>query len=356
MDRFKLLDAGLCAFDLRMPDVTPSLCAATRYRSSTCRACLDVCPCGALVTSPWLELEAEKCSSCGACASVCRTGALALELQHNALRDECRSQVTTCSPDREPAVVLACRRSDSVMAEGPTYVMTCLGGLSAADLLAAAALGAERIDLVSGECAECADGPAEAALELAVATARQTMVALGEPLVVARTCLFGSASAGEATATTMSRRGLFHYVAQSLGQTATGAAPKNPQRSISALHRQVAPPATHRRLILDLVELHARGNGSAVTLPGALPLAGLAATSECDTCGLCVSYCPHSAITVKGDSVACDVSSCTGCGLCVEACPRSALRICPALLMPRRPCEGEAATISEVGVPEQETA
>jgi ferredoxin len=347
MDRFKLLDAGLRAFDARMPDVTPSLCVATRYRSSTCRWCLDVCPAGAIATSPWLELDAEKCSSCGACASVCRTGALSLELQHHALRDECRSRVSSGSPTGEPAVMFACRLSDPVMAEAATCVMSCLGGLSAADLLAAAAHGAERIDLVSGECAACADGAAEAALELAVTTAAETMVALSRPLVVARTRLAGSASAVEATAPAMSRRGLFRYLARGLGQAAAGGtAPKDPQRSIGTLHRQVAPPTTHRRLILDLVELHARGGRSAVTLPAALPLASLLVAPECDTCGLCISYCPHGALVVEGASVACDAGRCTGCGLCTEVCPRSALRIGPVLLTPRRSSETQLPTPS----------
>ena len=350
MDRLKLFDAGLRAFDARMPDATPPLCVVTRYRSSSCRSCLDVCPAGAIATSPWLELDAEKCSSCGACASVCRTGALSLQLQHRALRDECRSRLTSGSPTADPAVSVACRLSDPVIAAAATCVMPCLGGLSAADLLAAAALGAERIDLVSGECAECADGVAEAALELAIITAEETMVALGRPLIVARTRLSGSASAVAATAPTMSRRGLFRYLAQGLGQAAAGAAaPKDPQRSINALHRQVTPPTTHRRLILDLVELHARGNGSAVTLSDSLPLAGLVATSECDTCGLCLSYCPHGALAVEGGSVTCDAGRCTGCGLCVEVCPRSALRIGPARLTPRRPSGTEATTPGVTG-------
>jgi len=347
MDRFKLLDAGLRAFDVRMPDATPPLCVATRYRSSSCRSCVDVCPAGAIATSPWLELDAEKCSSCGACASVCRTGALSLEIQHHALRDQCRSRLASDPPTGETAVMFACRQSDLVAAADATCVVSCLGGLSAADLLAAAALGADHIDLVSGDCATCADGPAEAALELAIITAGETMVALGRPLVVARARSASSASAAEATAPTMSRRGLFRYLARGLGQAAAGgAAPKDPQRSISALHRQAAPPMTHRRLILDLVELHVRGNGSLVTLPKALPLASLAATAECDTCGLCLSYCPHGALAIDGDSVACNAGRCTGCGLCVEMCPRSALRLGPATLAPRRLPETEAAALS----------
>ena len=75
MDRLKLLDAGLRAFDARLPDVVPPLCVVTRYRASSCRRCLDVCPGEAIQVSPWLQVEPDHCSSCGACAAVCPTGA-----------------------------------------------------------------------------------------------------------------------------------------------------------------------------------------------------------------------------------------------------------------------------------------
>lgn len=339
MDRLRLIDAGLRAFSAHLPDVTPPLCVATRYRGSPCRACLDVCPAGALETAPWLALDAEKCSSCGACVSVCRTGALSWELQSSALRTAVRSP----GPAGTPTVVLACRHADLGIAADATWVMSCLGGLSAADLLAAA-VGAEQIQLASGECRECSDAGAEAALDSAVVTAEQTVDALGRPFAVARTRESADAPGAEVAAATVSRRDLFRYLARGLGRTAAGgAAPEDQQRSIGALHRQVAPPRAHRQLILDLAELHARGEGSAVTLPRALPLASLAVTSDCDACGLCLRYCPHGALAIAGDAVACAAGDCTGCGLCVEVCPRSALRIGPARLPARRPSEMPAA-------------
>jgi ferredoxin len=323
------------------------LCVATRYRGSSCRSCLDVCPAGALVTSPWLELDAEKCTSCGACVSVCRTGALGLDLRHRALRTECYARASSDSATGEPAAVFACRRADPVVVEDATCVLSCLGGLSAGDLLAAAASRCARVDLISGDCAMCPDGPAEAALEMAVTTVDQTMAALARPLLIARRRLSGNGASAESTAPTMSRRGLLGYVARGLGQAASSAvAPRAPELSIDELHRHVAPPETHRCLILDLGELHSQSNDLVVALPASLPLAGITATSECDSCGLCLNYCPHGALAIEGRSVTCDTSSCTGCGLCAEACPRSALRIGPARLTPRRLCEAEAATPS----------
>ncbi len=348
MDRLGLVDAGLRAFDTHLPDVTPPLCVATRYRSSSCRSCLDVCPAGAIVTSPWLELDAEKCSSCGACVSVCRTGALAWELQSATLRAAVQPPGATAAS----TVVLACRRADPCVVADPTWVMSCLGGLSAADLIAAA-LRTERIELVSGDCLGCPDAAAAAALELAVVAAEETMAALSRPLIIARARTPGDVPAAAATAATVSRRGLFGFLARGLGTAAAGAAaPKDPQRSIGALHRQVAPPGTQRRLILDLLELHGRGAGSAVTLPCALPLASLVATSDCDLCGLCLSYCPHGALAIVEDGVTCAAVDCTGCGLCVEVCPREALSIGAARLTSRRLSEAEPVSRTAARYPD----
>jgi len=320
------------------------LCVATRYRGSSCRSCLDVCPAGALVTSPWLQLDPEECTSCGACVSVCRTGALSLELRHLALRAGCHARATSDSATGEPTAVFACRRADPVLADDATCVLACLGGLSAGDLLAAAASGCARVDLISGECATCSDGPAEAALELAVTAVDETMAALARPLAIARRQSWGNEASAESTAPTMSRRALFGYLARGLGQAASAAAaPRAPELSVEALHRHVAPPETHRRLILDLGELHSGGKDLVVVLPASLPLAGITATSECDACGLCLNYCPHSALAIDGESVTCDAGNCTGCGLCVEACPRTALRMGPALLTTRSRSEAGTA-------------
>ena len=345
MDRLKLLDAGLRAFDTRMPDVTPSLCVATRYRSSSCRACLDVCPVGALVTSPWLELDADKCSSCGACAAVCRTGALDFDLQQPGLSRRV--------PSPRRAANRLCSRSAAVRRIRARWWRRLRPAVSGWAIGGRSAGGGGRRGrahrLVSGECATCADSVAKAALELAVSTAGETMVALRRCLDITRGCRPGQGSAA-AAAPTVSRRGLFRYLARGLGQAASGGtAPTDPERSIGTLHRHVAPPATHRRLILDLSELQARGDDSAVTLPNSLPLAGVVATSACDACGLCVSYCPHGALAIEVGSVKADVHRCSGCGLCVEVCPRSALQIRPAVLSPDGPPESDAMVGATAG-------
>ncbi len=327
MDRLRLLEAGLRVFDASLPEVTPPLCLATRYRSSLCRRCLDVCPAGAIASSPWLELDVELCHSCGACAAVCRTGALAFAARGDTLRSEFRARATADSA----AVTLVCRCVDPTCADGTPIMVPCLGGVSARDLIAAASLGIEQLHLISGDCPECPDAAAVAALEPAVAAAAETVQALRSQWIVVRERLPECQPTAMPNSPAVSRRGLLAYVMHGLGRTAAqGIAVRQPERSVATLHSQIAPPRAHRRLLSDLASLDARNGDSPVTLSDLLPLADVIVSSECDACGLCLKYCPHGALALKSDVPIAERSRCTGCGLCAEVCPRSALHVSAA--------------------------
>ena len=244
----------------------PRLCVATRYRSSSCRRCLDVCPAAAITTSPWLQVNAERCRSCGACAAVCPTGALVFA-PGSFGSDVLRAAFASDAAAAPASTALACRRADPAMVEGAVRVMPCLGGVSARDLIAAAALGIEKVVLISGDCVACPNAVAEAALDTAVTVARTTLAALCSPLVVVRERLPGCTPGGEAAAA-VSRRHLLGYLVHGLERTvAEGIAPSQPERSIITLHKQMPPPPAHRRLVNDLTTLKTRRGGSAVILP-----------------------------------------------------------------------------------------
>jgi len=328
MDRLRLLEAGLRVFDASLPDVTPPLCLATRYRSSSCRRCLDVCPAAAITPSPWLELDAERCRSCGACAAVCRTGALVFAARSDMLRAEFQARAAA-----DPATVtLVCRCVDPTGADGAAIVVPCLGGVSAQDLIAAASLGIERLYLISGDCPECPDAAAGAALDVAVASADETTLdALHSKWIVACRRLPDCRPKAVPSSQTVSRRGLLSSVMRGLGRTAAeGLAVREQERSITTLHKQVAPPRAHGLLLSDLAKLESRLAGSPVTLPASLPLANVIVSPDCDACGLCLKYCPHGALTLKSEVPTADHGRCTGCGLCAEVCPRAAVVVGPA--------------------------
>jgi len=371
VDRLQLLDAGLRAFDASLPGVAPPLCLATRYRASSCRRCLDVCPSAALEPAPWLRLAPERCSSCGACAAVCPTGALAFAGRCEALRE---ALATIAAGGRR--AVLACRFAeaggpghgvtateretdgDDGRDDGAIVVVACLGALSAAELIGAAAAGLDDLTLVSAGCEDCRDRAAGLAADAAVATSVATVVTLGGRLSVTRRGApraTGQEAPEPPTGPALSRRDLFAFLARGARRTAAeGLAPA--RRTIADLHGQGPPPARHARLRADLGSLAARGGiGSAapqapvaappagsqtpeppsaspapaVSLPAALPLGSLDVGPGCTACGLCVRYCPHAALALADGVLRCDESLCTGCGLCVETCPPVALALRP---------------------------
>jgi ferredoxin len=351
MDRLQLLDAGLRAFDASLPGVAPPLCLVTRYRASSCRRCLDVCPTAAVEPAPWLRLVPERCSSCGACAAVCPTGALAFSARSETLRE----RLCAIAAGGGYRVALACRlvELDDVRAEaaparrgnegdwghddGEVVVVPCLGALSAAELIGAAAAGLSDLTLVSAGCEACRERTAGLAADDAVDRAVATVAALGGRLSVTRRSApraAGGHDEPEASAgPALSRRDLFAFLARGARRTAAeGLAPA--RRTIADLHGQAPPPARHGRLRADLGTLADRGGVGcaappAVALPVALPLARLEVGQGCTGCDLCVRYCPHGALALAGGVPRCDESLCTGCGLCVEVCPPAALVLRP---------------------------
>ena len=383
MDRLQLLDAGLRAFDASLPGAAPPLCLATRYRASSCRRCLDVCPTAAVEPAPWLRLVPERCSSCGACAAVCPTGALAFAARSAALRERLamiaaggrRRAVLACrfaeAGEPEPGVAANERgtNADDCRDDGAGVIVPCLGALSAAELVGAAAAGLDELTLVSAGCEDCRDRVAGLAADAAVETAVATVATLGGRLTVTRSSaprLAGPEAPEAPAGPALSRRDLFAFLARGARRTAAeGLAPA--RRTIADLHGQGPPPARHARLRADLGTLAARGGaGSAappalvaaplvgsrpleppnaspappvspapfVSLPAALPLGSLDVGPGCTACGLCVRYCPHAALALADGALRCDESLCTGCGLCVETCPPAALVLRPVTAGP----------------------
>jgi ferredoxin len=328
VDRLSLLDETLRAFDSSLPEVVTSRCVATRYRASTCRRCVDVCPAGAVSLDP-LAVDADRCIACTACAAVCRTGALdyprTKALVHDGLTDP-----------RGGTAVVACSQADLKETElTPDVVVACLAGLSPADLVAAAAAGRDGLALLSGDCPSCAAAGAMAGVELAATPAMQWLTAIGRPLRLERVTTTSKGAPMRPPDAAVSRRDVFGLL-MGRGRAVAAAALAPSMLRIEQLHAVTPPPAAHGRMLADLETLSARAGEALRQLPGDIPFAAVDIGDACNECGLCTSYCPHGALKMSDGGVVVQPRLCTGCGLCAEMCPREAVAVRPAAVVPQR--------------------
>jgi ferredoxin len=324
MDGLRVLDALTRTLDEGAPLVTPPLCVATRYRSSSCRRCLDVCPAASIATAPWLRVDGDGCLKCGACAAVCRTGALDV----SPLRASLRRRFTEAGR-AGAAIVIACQRAalagDAV---APRVTIPCLAALAAGDLVAARRLGIDSVSLVHGDCAAC---ELERAAVNGLAGLRATTAALtraGAVLQTSEDCTGSRAEACEPRPVSLSRRGLFAALAGGVG-SALGEPGTDVQLRVEELHARYAPPRAFEALLADLGQLSALHPGLLSAPVAGLPLAAVRIAAQCDGCGLCVLYCPHAAIEIQDRQAVVQAGRCTACALCAEVCPKEVVTLEP---------------------------
>lgn len=319
-----MLDALTRTLDEGAPLVTPPLCVATRYRASSCRRCLDVCPAASITTAPWLRVDGDSCLNCGACAAVCRTGAL----DASPLRASLRRRFAEAG-QAGAAVVIACRRAtlpDDT--ETSRVTIPCLAALAAGDLVAARRLGIDSVSLVHGDCAACELGHA---VSDALADLRATAAALTRAGAVLQTSEDGvptRAQECEPRPVSLSRRGLFAALAGGVG-SALGEPGTDVPLHVEELHARYAPPRAFEALLADLDRLSALYPGLLTAPVAELPVAAVRIAAQCDGCGLCVLYCPHAAIEIQDGRAVVEAHRCTACALCAEVCPKEVVTLGP---------------------------
>ena len=117
-------------------------------------------------------------------------------------------------------------------------------------------------------------------------------------------------------------------------QVAETAAVKRRMTSVESLHAQNPPPPTHQLLVrhLDALALQGEVHVDFGTCAEPLHLAAITVSEACDSCGLCVRYCPHGALKMAEGLVVANARLCTACGLCADVCPPEAIGLRPPTL------------------------
>lgn len=318
--------------------VEAPLCTQARSGRSTCRACLEICPAGAVSLSRG-PVVTDACTACGLCAAACRTGALRMETPSDvALLTEARKAqgdplVLACAAEagrlglRERVVTVPC-----IGAVTPELLVGMLAGGHSRILLWRPAAcetcvnraGAERLDL--GPLEELYPGTVGFAASVAEVQAPGGTAAVGR----------GAGSRAGATGTEATT--FDQDLANQDRRAFLGSAFKGGGSLLQALlgdwvaKKPAPPPPTlyevqgtprRRQVLRDAMATRPPALGAR------LPESAVAASPACTLCPVCTKLCPSGALQVSesGDQAELrwQAGRCTDCGLCREICPVGAM-------------------------------
>jgi len=291
------------------PAVQPVLvdgarCALARLNSANCDRCRAVCPHGAVALEDRRpSIQVRRCTGCLACAAECLTGAL-----RGAGEDpDSRKLFET------PVVVIGCG------AAGPAHArVRCLGALSTEQLAVLALLPAKAVRLDASACSACENGAVVALLELRLAEVSESS---GESAV--RLQLVYRRGELEYRPVEYSRRGFMTAV----GDSVRGRIHSILANAFTTERPGAKGPPAWRSWVLTTAAL--AGFTAADTIAQHfVPTAVL--TADCSDCLGCVGMCPTGALSAAGmqrPRLRFRAEACTRCGLCVSFCPESAIVI-----------------------------
>ncbi|WP_080801491.1 4Fe-4S binding protein [Arabiibacter massiliensis] len=329
-------------------------CLRVRDRESSCAACADACPVGAVAMraaaveeeAPYGSVDAvkdagpriddEACVRCGACMAACPTNAL---LALPPLDDEellarvaaagatARAQAAAEASEEEPrepepaTAGFACERAAAGLRleRERVVVLPCLAWVDAALLVHLACAGAERVEALLGACASCELAAVEARVRAALDEARRVCDAWGLPVAFNADGEGLLAPPDADAAGDPSRRALLSQVGASLIDTAKA----------KASHARPEPDVRRWRLLDDL---HAAGlPDDGAIVPRALAPRVAIDVDRCSGCAQCALFCPAGALRKIGRAAGggtlleFDPARCRDCGVCEGTCRYGAL-------------------------------
>ncbi|MCC6335671.1 MAG: 4Fe-4S dicluster domain-containing protein [Myxococcales bacterium] len=284
--------------------LTWETCVKLRSRAASCRACVEVCPTGAISFDGPREsvaVDLSKCVECGLCVGECPTESF---------------QLTYLAPS-PPAGEKAGERGSAP-----------LGALSVEDLaVRALAEGTFRLDLRSTqppEVQQVLSSRAEAAREFLQAVGAKTTltVALGK----------GAFPLPDPLPTEERGASRRDFLRRFVPATITEKPPPRLEMDTTklnpALLRSQEPPPRRKRLLAALAA--AQVPAPRAKLPDELvPFTSSKSldVTTCTACALCVTTCPTGALSMTAvrDELGFDASACVKCSTCHDVCEPHAL-------------------------------
>lgn len=288
---------------------------------SRCTACHEACPVEAIQPTKPPTIQVEACRFCRACLPICPTGALTME-------DEVADLLRCASRLGQKKFEIVCEHHPDVR-HGTTpaaiRIRGCLAGLGPATYLHLAAQAPEQIVIRTDGCEVCPWSHLVVQIRQQLAEAIQLLQGWG------RDDLFEEYDQAEPTC--LSRRPV--YPADS---------PPVSRRDLLRLEstpdavKFEIPGGTHpfrERLRLLAAARHfgpLRPNGAQRSMPGS-SYTLLHVSDTCTACGTCARACPSGALELKQDEKAgqyalqFSAQACLACGVCAHLCPEEAIQM-----------------------------
>lgn len=276
------------------PVLDASRCLNRKQGKAKCTACVELCPEQAIRLPEKGAVDWKKCLNCGICAAACPAQAISFP---KALQ----RQLYRMLHDGQAVHVLGCEHAEGEM-QGSA---SCLAAYPWEAIAALALVG--RVELVHGDCANCAYAEKQGCWEQALEYVQEF---LGAERFAAQVKL---RVPGEHGGGDMSRRELL--------------ASLMPGRTKKTVQAQTMKCTTDgqimRAMLLETVK----------RLPEDAPPCcwpAPAITEACSGCGICERMCPAKAIRIQEQEgkwyAVCTPVLCTDCGICELVCIQKAIQ------------------------------
>lgn len=318
-ERISAIDRSEVVFD-------PARCLHTRDTFSTCEACLDICPVGAIQTGKPPRLETDLCASCLTCLPLCPTGAFSA--------DDAVPDLLNCAAHVESrSLEIICQmhpRADTGIAVETVGVRLrgCLAGLGSGTYLALAAVGVEHIAVRLEACAECSWASLGRRVEKQAQEAKLLLEGWDKSGMVEIVTVLKDPverPLWEAKNPPLSRRDLFVMLSRQ-GQIALA-------RAIEKEAASAERKAGRGRLRLNHAIAHLSEPQNGGVPLAEMGFAMLTVSETCTACGACARICPTRALTFEVDEDAhrytlrFSSNLCIACEACAHACAEEAVSL-----------------------------
>lgn len=321
--------------------VESALCTQARSARSTCRACVEICPAGAVSLGRG-PVVTDGCTACGLCAAACRTGALRMETPSDvALLTEARKA------QGDPLVVACAAQAGQLGLRERLVTVPCIGAVTPEVLVGMLAGGHSRILLWRpAACEACVNRAGVERMNLAP-LAEMYPEAVGfaasvadvqAPGGAADRATGGRAASSRAGASGVEPTAFDQDLANQDRRAFLGSAFKSGGSLIQALlgdwvAKKPAPPAPTLYEVQGTPKRRQIMRDAFAAKPPApdarLPEWAVQASSACTLCPVCTKLCPSGALQVAAGGEHAELhwqaSRCTDCGLCREICPVRAM-------------------------------